>query len=403
MNIDTKVEFKRLGSFMDESVSLQPEHNAIDARELERFPKVKWLAGARLWFLIVVVLPTLLTLGYYYALASDMYSSETSFVVRTPDKQSSTSLVDKMLQGAAGGGGENTSIVKDYMLSRDALNLLDKNDNIRAMLSRPSADFLSRFPGFFSKGSFEQLFEAYPKFVDVTIDETSGVATLRTLAFTPDDALRLSTSLVTYGEDLINRMNQRSEKDALAVARHEVDGAEKRLTDAQDAMTSFRNYSKVIDPSAASNQMLLSSSKMSAEVSQMKARLSAITKSTPSSPQIEVLRNSIQSLEIQIDAATGKMAGDAHSLTPVLSKYEQLVLQREFADKELAGALQSMISARVDAEKQHIFLEQIITPSRADYSLYPKRLKAVAIVFSVSLLLFALGWLLTAGAREHLA
>src|SRR3990170_6649635 len=82
-------------------------------------------------FLTTVVAPTLIAAIYYGLIASDVYISESRFVVRSPDRQS-VSMLGSILQGVGFSRSQDDSYtVQDFMLSRDALRVLDQELNLR--------------------------------------------------------------------------------------------------------------------------------------------------------------------------------------------------------------------------------------------------------------------------------
>ena len=80
----------------------------------------RFLRSLNLWFWAIVGLPTLIAGVYYFAIASDLYSSEVKFMVRGPSKAPASSL-SAMLSSAAGSGSasEDTFAVHEYVMSRD--------------------------------------------------------------------------------------------------------------------------------------------------------------------------------------------------------------------------------------------------------------------------------------------
>jgi capsular polysaccharide transport system permease protein len=106
-----------------------------------------WLKKRR-WFLLMVALPTLLAALYYGLIASDVYVSESRFVIKSPDqKRSQMSTLANLVQTAGlSGGQEQTNEVLTYVRSRDALKALEQDVHIRDKFSSPQADFLSYFP-----------------------------------------------------------------------------------------------------------------------------------------------------------------------------------------------------------------------------------------------------------------
>ena len=75
----------------------------------------------------------------------------------------------------------------------------------------------------------------------------------------------------------------------------------------------------------------------------------------------------------------------------------------ELAEKALASAFTSLEAARLEAQRQQLYLETIAQPNLADYPLYPKRLVSFGMVLVSCLLAYGIAWLLVISAREHAA
>ena len=77
-------------------------------------------------FLTTVLIPTVFATIYFGLIASDIYTSESRFVVRSPDRQA-TSPIGLLLRGAGFSRAQDDSYsVQEYMLSRDALAELNR-------------------------------------------------------------------------------------------------------------------------------------------------------------------------------------------------------------------------------------------------------------------------------------
>ena len=89
-------------------------------------------ANLILW--CTVIIPTALALIYYGLIASDVYISESRFVVRSPQRQVQTGL-SSLLQGTGfSRSQDDTYSVHDFVLSRDALKELDDQLAVRKSL-----------------------------------------------------------------------------------------------------------------------------------------------------------------------------------------------------------------------------------------------------------------------------
>jgi len=75
-------------------------------------------------FLLVVALPTLLATLYFGLFASDVYVSESQFVVRSPDKQSITGLGALLRSTGFSNAGDEVYAAENFVRSRDALKAL---------------------------------------------------------------------------------------------------------------------------------------------------------------------------------------------------------------------------------------------------------------------------------------
>jgi hypothetical protein len=100
-----------------------------------------------LLFFLSVVVPTLIAALYFGFLASDVFVSESRFVVRTPNKQTTGGL-SGILQGAGfsgiGRAPEDVHTVGQYALSRDALSLLDGRLQLRTAWGDAKIDVMRR-------------------------------------------------------------------------------------------------------------------------------------------------------------------------------------------------------------------------------------------------------------------
>jgi capsular polysaccharide transport system permease protein len=84
-----------------------------------------------------------------------------------------------------------------------------------------------------------------------------------------------------------------------------------------------------------------------------------------------------------------------------LAGFEKLMLERELADKQLASATVSLETARIEAQRQQLFVSRIVAPNLAVYPLYPKKAVNVASVLIGLAIAYGIGWLLVVGMREH--
>jgi capsular polysaccharide transport system permease protein len=365
----------------------------------------KTLGALSIWAWLVVVLPSALAGIYFFGIAADQYSSTTSFIVkRASEGSSGGGIIGTLLQSTGlVTSHDDTEVVLQYIKSRSALEELVKEHNFRAVVNRPSADFLAQFPRPWGSDSFESLYRRYDDFVSAHIDATTGSATLEVKAFQADDAHNIAQALLEDSERLINRMNARARTDAIQSAQQEVAMAEARLSRVQGTLTEYRLSKGLLDPKDSSKGVFTVVGQLTAARAKAKAELATLLESSPRSPQLAPLRDKISALSDQIDEETSHLVGGKDSIVKKLSRYEDLKLQQELAAKALASATASLGVARSQAIRQQLYLEPISLPSVSDMPLYPKRFFDFFTVVFTALLSYWILRFVVLSIKEHRA
>src|SRR5690349_6129186 len=130
------------------------------------------LAGIDKLFLLTVVLPTLVATIYFGLLASDVYVSESQFVVRSPDKPATTGLGVLLKSTGFSNSGDEVYAAQDYVRSRDALHELNKNGAVAHAYHNDGVSIFDRFDPLGFSGTFEDLYRFYQGKVSVEYDTT---------------------------------------------------------------------------------------------------------------------------------------------------------------------------------------------------------------------------------------
>lgn len=362
----------------------------------------RWVRKRR-WFLGAVILPTLLAAVYYGLIASDVYISESRFVIKSPDqKRSQVSTLANLVQTTGlSGGQEQTNEVLTYVRSRDALKALEKNISVRDKFSSPEADFLSRFPQPFSQNSFESLFKYYGKRVDAVMDTETGTAAIKVEAFTPQDAYVINRELLNLSEELVNRLNRRAQSKGIVEAQKQVDLATQRARDARIALAQYRNAQSLIDPTKQAGGVLEIANSLIGERAALQAQLDTMQRLTPGNPSIPALRNRINAISVQISSQDNRVVGNGSGIASKLGGYENLLVEQEFSTNSLTAANSALVQARADAQRQQFYLERVVDPNTPDTPLLPKRFISVIVVFGSACCLYFIAWMFMVGVLEH--
>lgn len=352
-------------------------------------------------FLVAVVVPTVLAILYFSFIASDVYVSESRFVVRSPEKQTSSALGALLKAPGISVAGDEIYAVQEYVESRDALRALNHDGFVDRMIAAPGLDRFERFYSFGLRDTFEGKYRYFQRRVDVQNETASSISTMKIRAYSAQDAYAMNKRLLDLGEALVNRLNNRSREDLIRFSQVEVDGARKGAEKAALALAAFRNRSGLVDPELQASIELQLISKLQDELIAAKTQLLQLRAFTPINPQIPVLQTRINGLSGEIDREIAKVTGGGSSLANGAVEYQRLTLESQFADKQLASAMASLESARNDARRKQVYLERIVEPNLPDEALEPKRLRNIFSIFALGLVAWGVLSMLLAGLREH--
>ncbi len=222
----------------------------IKARVIETINNLK---SNKIWsnklFLATVVVPTTLSILYFGPIASDVYITESKFVVRSPQKSSPLSMGDVFGKIGFSKSDDDSYSVRDYITSRDALNTLNQEIKIKDIYSQSSIDVFNRYPGLkFWDNSLERFHSYYQEHIGVQVDGSSSISTLTVRAYTAEDATKINQRLVDMSEALVNRLNERARQDLIKTANDEVILAKTKLEKISLQLTQLRSQKTGNEP-----------------------------------------------------------------------------------------------------------------------------------------------------------
>jgi capsular polysaccharide transport system permease protein len=355
-------------------------------------------------FLATVALPTLVALVYFGLIASDVYISESRFVVRNGQQSMpSTSLVGELLLGTGlTHSQDDTYLVHDYMTSRDALHELDERVAIRKHYANRDLDVFSRFPGWDWDSSFENFHRYYQRRVSVDLDPVTSISVLMVRAYSAEEAQRINGELLEMSERLVNTVNDRSRADLVKYAEHDVEAAAQKAKDATLALYKYRSANWVYEPNKQAEIEFQAVMKLQQELVDTQVQLADLTRLSPSNPQIGALKGHIEALRVALAGESAKLTEGSASFGGHASRMDRLLVDLEFADKYLGATLAALESARNQALHQELYVDILVAPNLPDYPLEPRRVRTILTVFLVGLVLWGVVSLVLASVREHM-
>ena len=355
-------------------------------------------------YALFVLFPTVLTATYYFLLAGDQYQSEAHFfVVGTAGADTSSTAGSGGISGSTPSASvAATMAVVDYLQSHDARRDLEKKLDLVAIYRRPEADWFARVSQQPSTEQLDKYLFTFPGFVSAYLDISQGVAVLKVRAFRAEDARNVAQTLLDGADRLVDGFGRRIEEDTLRVAHSEVGRAQAQVETIQDKLTAFRLHEQSVDPTKSAQTVLEVVGGLEDKLSQAESDLVASqTYLQQDSPRFAALQNQVNALKSQIVSERSRLTGADGSLTPTLADYSKLMLEQDFAQKDYQSALAGLELARIQADRQHMYLVQVVEPNVPQDAEFPRAWYNVMTVFVTLSVCYGIGWLIVAGVKEH--
>lgn len=349
----------------------------------------------------VVLLPTILTSAYMFLIAKDQYSSKLSFSVRSSDAGSSPLMLLGMPQ-LTGTTTADTDILYQYLRSQRVVEQVNNKIGLKSIYASEGGDF------FFSlspNASIEEMVNFWNRMVRVVLDTRTGIISVEVLSFNPHQSQSLAVAIEKLATDLLNQLSVAARADATKYAKHDLDKALRRLVDARTNLTLFRNKTRLIDPSSTLQTQiglleLLSQKLVDAEI-ELALLLDELSKNDPRVERAEKKTITIRERLEDEKTKLGSQPNVETNYAEIVSEYESLTVEKEYAEQQYVSALAAMDAAAAEAQRQTRYLASHIEPTLAQEATHPKRLITTLLVFIISLLFWSLFVLVFYSARDR--
>ncbi|MDD6088123.1 MAG: hypothetical protein PUB69_02245 [Desulfovibrionaceae bacterium] len=356
-------------------------------------------------YLALLLSPALLAFLYFLLFASPMYISHASFAIRNADSSSSAGkeFASLLLPGGASSASNDSFIINDYIQSLDIAKDIARELNLIDHFSNRSHDIISRL---WSSPTDDDWLKYWRRVVITEHNVDTGIISLEVRAYSPEVAQKMTQAILKRGENLVNAMNERAQRDAVELARQEVTRAEERIRNVQNAMRNFRNTHNLLDPktTAAGVQTLVS--RLETEAATLRTQImEARAYMRKDAPLLKSLHQRLDAVEKQLETEIQRVAGQTaqqSNLNALVADYEDLTIEADFAQKQLISAMNSMEQARIQQTMQSRYVVAYQTPTLPDESLYPRPFLFTVYIFLGTLILAGIVSLITVSIREHM-
>ena len=355
----------------------------------------------KLAFFGLVLIPTFLATLFFTLFAAPRYVSEAQYLVRSVSSQRATGLESLFRTFGIARTVDDSYAVEKFILSKDMLSTLATKLPLREIFGRKEADLFSRFPRFWEKDNEEYLHRYFLQRVTLREDDVKGITTLHVAAFRPEDAQTLAKAVLEAAEGMVNRLNARAQRDTVDSARIDVANAEKRVMEAQQKLSEFRTRELLVDPSKSSLAFIEQIASLNKDLSTASALYQQTQTVAPLSPQLNSQEARIKAIQDRIASEKIKLFGDNSAIANKIAEFEQLTLQRDIADKTLAESMTALETARQEARRQHVYVEEVVSAGLPDWPTEPERLRGILTVLVTGFAIFSVVWILSVGVGEH--
>lgn len=331
-------------------------------------------------FVALVVLPVAAAGWYLWGVALDQYASRMGFSVQREGTGSAIEILGGITE-LSGNATSDTDILYEFIQSQAMVRQLNDRLDLAAIYTRP-ADPVFSMP---ANPTIEDVEAHWARKVDVFYDTASRLIEVRVLAFTPEDALRISQAIHDASTAMLNDMTTAARADATRYAREELDLAQDRLRGARQALTAFRVRTQMVDPEAdVQGRMGLLNSLLAQQATAL-IDLDMLASNTGTSDQrvlqarkrVEVIENRIREERARFG---DNPAEEDRRYADLVAEFEALAVDLEFAQESYLASRATYDAAVAEAQRTSRYLATYLPPTRAERAEYPQRALILALV-----------------------
>lgn len=383
------------------------ESAALPVAQPAQIKKRHW--GVLASFLCVVVAPLIAIAIYLFTIAEDQYISTAGFTVRSQEGASATDLLGGLAQFAgAGGTGSDSDILYEFIRSQEIAEEVNAElgvvDHYAAHWPKDWAFAL------WPEATSEDLTWFWERIVSVSYDSAAELFEIQATAYDRDMAQAITRAIVQHSQDRINALNEQAREDAMRYARADLDEALERLKLAREALIQFRTRTRIVDPEADIQGRMGVMNNLQQQLAEALVEYDLLRGSVNADdPRLGNSLRRIQVIRERIDQERTSFAssnivendGIGESYPALISEYERLTVDREFAEETYRVALTSMEFARDEASRQSRYLATYINPTRAEESEYPRRYLVLSLAGLFLLMLWSVMVLIYYSVRDR--
>lgn len=351
--------------------------------------------------LLGIAIPTFAAFLYYAVIAPPQYTSETQFTVQTVQRSASpVGVLGSLGIPAITGASNDGRIVVEYIRSPAMVRALRESGGFDPAYSRFSLDPSARLaPG----ASIEKATGFWRRKVKAQYDAGSNIITVAVSASRPDDALRLTRSVLAASSAVVNSLNSQAHNLQIESSRQDLEEKRALYDEARNKVVSVRGRSVIGALDAQAEQSAQMVGQIDAQIANLRVQ-HAVASSTyqPDAPQVQALNQQIAALQAERQRALARsLAGPGTASAATDLAGQAALIEYEAAQKAYYSSLEASRQVSLQQDSERRFIVSFVPPQMPESSNYWKRFSNIIAVALASAILLGTATLTFSVIRDH--
>ncbi len=339
------------------------------------------MLGARL--AMFVIAPTILAGYYFFAMATPMYATHSSFVIQQAESQGAAGF-GSLFQGTGMATQQDSITVQTYLESRAAMTRLDEEHGFARHFSQDFIDPIQRLP---EDATNEDAYSTYEKRVKLSYDPTEGILRMEVIAADPETSHTFAEALIRYAEEQVDQLTQRLREDQMAGARESYLQAEERRQTALTALTRLQAQAETVNPETRNASLEQRITNLQTQLDEKVLELQRLMDNArPNQARVDAAEAEVSRLAQQIDVLRSELTNtgsDGQSQIDLQAQLREAEENYQFQTVLVQQALTAMETAQLEANRQVRYLSLGVEPIAPDEPSYPRAFENTVLAFLI--------------------
>lgn len=353
--------------------------------------------------LFFVFIPWFITMIYMSFFKSPIYEANARILLEKNDKDSGLMINLGFLgqSGSGVGGTKNVELTKEFIVSRDMFEHLDRELRLKDHFQSKLIDYFSRLSERAKSKKVQSYFESM---IEASVDPLTNEISIYIRAYDPIFAYRLIKEVIEESRLFANRISNSLVAEQYNFTEKQLKLAKAKLYKAEKEILAFQNRYNMFDPEQTIKEVSGAMSKLKGKLVEKQTSLIAFKSfMDKKASKIVALKKEIQAIKNQLKKQTEDLLGQRKDpLNSVFAEFSWLKLNLKFATAEYEASQQALSIAKVNLAKQQDLLIEVLSPHIPDDYEYPHLLFDLFGLLIGLLVIFSIGRMSYIIVQEHI-